>query len=188
LLKYREKSEARTVLEVDGKQPASADPEAIKGPKSTGEFGGVLGAVFELSAKAEFKWKETDTLGNGTVQVFDYRVRKENSAFSVAGSNGLQPTVSFHGKAFIDTATRSVRRITLIADDLPKDIPTQASAITVDYDYVSINAHDYLMPISAEVSLIQGRHDAMLNTIAFRDYRRFGSNVKILNYRSMENP
>ena len=188
LLKYREKSEARTVLEVDGKQPASADPEAIKGPKSTGEFGGVLGAVFELSAKAEFKWKETDTLGNGTVQVFDYRVRKENSAFSVAGSNGLQPTVSFHGKAFIDTATRSVRRITLIAEDLPKDIPTQASAITVDYDYVSINAHDYLMPISAEVSLIQGRHDAMLNTIAFRDYRRFGSNVKILNYRSMENP
>lgn len=188
LLRYRERNETRTVLEVDGKPAASSDPEAIKGPKSTGEFGAVLDAVFEPSAKAEFKWKETDTLGTGTVQVFDYRVAKANSTFSVGGPNGLQPDVSFHGKVFVDAATRSVRRVTLVADDLPKDFPTHATAIVVDYDYVSINAHDYLMPISAEVSLQQGRHEAMLNTIQFRDYRRFGSNVKILNFRSMEKP
>jgi hypothetical protein len=186
LLRYRDKNEARMVLEVDGKPAASTDPDAIKGPTSTGEFGGVLGAVFEPSAKAEFKWKETDALGSGTVQVFDYHVSKENSDYSVRGSNGLQPTVAFHGKVFVDTATRSVRRVTLIADDLPKDFPTHASTVSVDYDYVSINAHDYLMPISAEVSLLEGRHEAILNTIAFRDYRRFGSNVKILNFRAME--
>jgi hypothetical protein len=188
LLRYREQNETRTVLEVDGKPAASTDPESIKGPKSTGEFGAVLGAVFEPSAKAEFKWKETDTLGSEAVQVFDYRVAKANSAFSVGGPNGLQPTVSFHGKVYVDTATRSVRRITLIADDLPKDFPTHATAIVVDYDYVSINAHDYLMPISAEVSLLQGRHEAMLNTIQFRDYKRFGSNMKILNFKPMEKP
>jgi VWFA-related protein len=188
LLRYRDKDESRLVMEVDGKPAASTDPDALKGPKSTGEFGAVLGAVFEPSAKAEFKWKETDMLGTGTVQVFDYRVLKENSAFSVGGSNGLQPTVSFHGKVFVDTATRSVRRVSLIADDLPKDFPTHASAVTVDYDYVSINAHDYLMPISAEVSLLEGRHEAILNTIQFRDYKRFGSNVKILNFRPMEKP
>jgi VWFA-related protein len=188
LLRYREQNETRTVLEVDGKPAASADPEAIKGPKSTGEFGAVLGAVFEPSAKADFKWKETDTLGNGTVQVFDYNVAKANSAFSVGGPNGLQPNVNFHGKVYIDSATHSVRRVTLIADDLPKDFPTRATTIIVDYDYVSINAHDYLMPISAEVSLLEGRHEALLNTIEFRDYRRFGSNVKILNFRPMATP
>jgi VWFA-related protein len=188
LLRYREQNESRTVLEVDGKPTASTDPETIKGPKSTGEFGAVLGAVFEPSAKAEFKWKETDTLGTGTVQVFDYRVAKANSAFSVGGPNGLQPTVSFHGKVFVDSATRSVRRVTLVADDLPKDFPTHATAIVVDYDYVSINAHDYLMPVSAEVSLLEGRHEAMLNTIEFRNYKRFGSNVKILNFSPVEKP
>jgi VWFA-related protein len=188
LLRYRDKAETRSVLEVDGKPPVSTDPDTIKGPTSTGEFGGVLDAVFEPSAKADFTWKETDVLGNGTVQVFDYRVAKQNSSFSVRGSNGLEPTVSFHGKAFIDTATRSVRRITLVADDLPKDFPTHATAITVDYDYVVINSHDYLMPISAEVSLLEGRHEAVLNTIEFRDYRRFGSNVKILNFRTLEKP
>jgi hypothetical protein len=106
----------------------------------------------------------------------------------VRGSNGLEPTLSFHGKVYIDTATRSVRRISLIADDFPKDFPTHASTVSVDYDYVSINSHDYLMPISAEVSVVQGRHQASLNTIAFRDYRRFGSNVKVLNFRTMEKP
>jgi VWFA-related protein len=188
LLRYREQNETRTVLEVDGKPAASSDPEAIKGPKSTGEFGAVLGAVFDPSAKAEFKWKETDTLGSGTVQVFDYHVAKSNSAFSVGGPNGLQPNVAFHGKAYIDSATRSVRRITLVADDIPKDFPTRGTAIVVDYDYVSINAHDYLMPISAEVSMLEGRHEALLNTIEFRDYRRFGSNVKILNFKPMATP
>jgi hypothetical protein len=122
------------------------------------------------------------------VQVFEYRVAKVNSTFSVGGPNGLEPTVSFHGKVFVDTATRSVRRVTLIADDLPKDFPTHATAIVVDYDYVSINTHDYLMPVSAEVSQLVGRHEALLNTIEFRDYRRFGSNVKILNFRPMEKP
>ncbi len=188
LLKYREKAETRTVLEVDGRPAASADPETIKGPTSVGEFGGVLDAVFEPSAKADFKWKETDTLGSGTVQVFDYRVAKENSSFSVRASTGLEPTVSFHGRVYVDSATRSVRRISLIADDLPKDFPTHATTISVDYDYVSINSHDYLMPISAEVSLLKGHHEADLNTIQFRDYRRFGSNVKILNFRTIEKP
>jgi VWFA-related protein len=188
LLKYREQNESRIVVEVDGRTPASSDPDAIKGPKSTGEFGAVLDAVFEPKAKADFKWKETDTLGNGTVQVFDYQVAKENSTFSVGDANGLQPNVSFHGKVFVDPATRSVRRVTLIADDLPKDFQTHASAVTVDYDYVSINAHDYLMPISAEVSLLEGRHLAVLNTIEFRNYKRFGSNVKILNFRTVQTP
>ena len=177
---------------MDGKPAASSSiPEASKGPKSTGEFGAVLGAVFEPSAKADFKWKETDTLGTGTVQVFDYRVDKSTiSAFSVGGPNGLQPNVSFHGKAFIDTATRSVRRITLVADDLPKGFSPPAPRPSWWTTTLRIHqrAHDYLMPVSAEVSLLEGRHEAMLNTIDFRNYKRFGSNMKILNYKPVEKP
>jgi VWFA-related protein len=188
LLRYRDKNETRSVMEINGKTPQSANAEDIKGSTSTGEFGGVLTAVFEPAAKAEFKWKQTDALGTGTVQAFDYRVARENSSFSVFSADGRGMKVSFHGKVFVDSATRSVRRVTLIADDIPKDFPTHASTVSVDYDYVSINAHDYLMPISAEVSLVKGRHEADLNTIQFRDYRRFGSNVKILNFRTLENP
>ena len=179
LLRYHEKSETRTMLEVNGKANTT-DREAMKGTFSSGELGGVLKAVFLDSAKADFTWKETDALGSGTVQVFSYRVAQANSVFSVVGMNDKQVMVAFHGLVFIDTATRNVRRISLEADNLPRDFPTHSTSIGVDYDYVAINGHDYLMPISAEMRLRQGRHEAVMNTIEFRNYRRFGSNMRIL--------
>jgi hypothetical protein len=146
----------------------------------------VLKAVFAPSANADFTWKETDALGSGTVQVFDYRVDKKNSMFSVVGSNNQQLMVSFHGQVFIDTSTHSVRRVSLQADDLPKDFPTQATVMGVDYDYVVINGHDYLMPISAEVRVRESHRQAVLNTIEFRDYRKYGSQMRIVNYKQVE--
>lgn len=185
LLRYREKTETRTMLEVNGKAN-NTDREAMKGALSAGEFGGVLEAVFRVASKADFQWKETDSLNGGTVQVYDYRVLRANSMFSVTASTGKELVVGFHGQVFIDTATRSARRITIIADDLPPAFPTHASMIGVDYDYVSINEHDYLMPVSAQLQLRQGRHEAVLNTMEFRNYKRFGSNLKILGFTPMD--
>jgi hypothetical protein len=147
----------------------------------------VLKAVFAPSAKAEFHWKETDALGSGTVQVFDYEVAKANSMFSVVGSNDQQIMVGFRGQVFVDTATHSVRRISLQAQDIPKGFPTEATVIGVDYDYVSINGQDYLMPVSAELRVRQSHRQAVLNTIEFRDYKKYGSAMKILDYKAVEN-
>jgi VWFA-related protein len=179
LLRYREKTETRNTLSVNGKD-SSVDRAGMKGASSTGEFGGVLKSVFDPRSKAEFNWKETDELNGTPVQVYAYSVAQPNSMFSVVGADGRSITVSFHGQVFVDTATRRARRVTLIADDMPKAFSTRGTSIGVDYDYVSINSHDYLMPISAEMRLIKGRRGAMLNTMEFRDYKRFGSNLRIV--------
>ncbi|MGC1423241.1 MAG: VWA domain-containing protein [Terracidiphilus sp.] len=190
LLRYRDKSETHTMLEING-QPSTEDRDALLKQKgstlSGGELGGVLKAVFAPTAKADFHWKETDALGSGTVQVFDYSVAKDNSMFSVVGSNGVQLMVGFRGQVFIDSATHNVRRISLQAEGMPKDFPTQASVMGVDYDYVVINGHDYLMPISAEVRVRQSHHQAVLNTIEFRDYKKYGSAMKIVDFKPVEN-
>jgi hypothetical protein len=191
LLRYHDKTESHTMLEINGAASDTNREALLKQKGSTlsgGELGGVLKAVFAPSAKADFKWKETDALGSGTVQVFEYRVAKSNSMFSVVGSNDRQLMVGFHGQVYIDTATRNVRRISLEADDLPKDFPTQASVMGVDYDYVVINGRDYLMPVSAEVRVRQNHHQAVMNTIEFRDYKKYGSAMKILDYKQVENP
>ncbi len=190
LLRYQDKQETRTTLEVNG-EATSADRDAMlvkKSAFSSGELGGVLKAVFDPKAQAEFKWKETDALGNGTVQVFGYHVPVESSEFYITGSNNMEIKVAFHGLVFIDTATHSVRRVTLIAEDIPKEFPTHSSALAVDYDYVVINTHDYLVPVGAEVSLKQGKHEAVMNTMEFRNYRRFGSNLRILEGPQEQNP
>jgi hypothetical protein len=94
----------------------------------------------------------------------------------VTGSEGKQVKVGFHGQVFIDSSTRRARRVTLSADDLPTNFSTHATSISVDYDYVPINGLKYLVPVSAELELKQGLHEAMVNTMEFRDYKRFGSN------------
>jgi len=179
MLRYVNKAETRTTLEVNG-STSNVDRDAMPGTFSTGEFGGILRNVFLNASKTQFHWKETDVLGSGTVQVFEYKVAKADSSFSIVDMSNRQITVGFHGLVFIDTATRGIRRVTLIADDIPATFLTHASSMAVDYDNVVIATHDYLVPVSAELSILQGKHEAVLNNIVFRDYRRFSSTSRII--------
>ena len=148
---------------------------------SSGEFGTVLKGIFQASSKATFQWKETGVLGDETVQVFDYRVARQNSTFALQEKSTVQMVVvGFHGQVYIDSATRRVRRVTQVVDDVPEKFPIRAGSVSVDYDYVSINDHDYLMPVSAQIMTSQGRRNISLNEIEFRNFRRFGSNARVL--------
>jgi VWFA-related protein len=180
LLRYRDRTETRNTLEVNGKT-SSLDRGGMKGSTSTGEFGGVLQSIFGEKSKADFEWKETDELNGQPVQVFNYKVAQANSSFGVVDTDNREFKAAFHGQVFIDAATRRVRRVTLIADEMPERFRTRATSIGVDYDYVSINSHDYLLPVSAEMRLVKG-HAAVLNTMEFRDYKRFGSSMRIVDY------
>jgi len=185
LLRYRDKQETRTTIEVNGKS-SSTEHAGMKGALSEGEFGGFLRLVFSDKSKAEFTWKETDELNGGTVQVYNYSVDKANSMFGVVGTDGRELIAGFHGQVFIDSATRSVRRITLEANEFPASFSTHSSRMTVDYDYVAINGHDYLLPVNAQMRLEIGKHQVTLNTIEFRNYKRFGSNMRILGFTPVD--
>lgn len=178
LLRYVDNQETRTTLEIDGR-PSKVKRTDMNGPISLGEFGHLLSLVFQPSSKAEFHWKETDALAGGTVQVFDYRVDRKNDSMVLSDSNG-RVYAGFHGLAFIDSSTLAIRRITMEADDLPREFSIHAASISVDYDYVSVGTHDYLMPVRATVHLKRGRHERDLNQIVFQDYRRYGSQVKVI--------
>jgi hypothetical protein len=179
LLRYHDNAETRTILEINGK-PSNSKREDLKGTLSLGEFGGVLSGVFQASSKADFQWKETDTLGEGRIQVLSYRVSRENSSWGLTDDNNLKIYPGFHGLIYIDSATKGIRRITLEADDLPRDFMIHSASMVVDYDYIAIGAHDYLMPIRGKVSMKEGKREAVLNEMEFRNYKRYGSKTKIL--------
>jgi hypothetical protein len=90
-------------------------------------------------------------------------------------------TVGFHGQVFIDSATRCVRRISQVVDKVPKGFPIHATSVSVDYDYVAINNHDYLLPVGAQIIVRKGRRETDMNEIEFRNFRRFGSTLRILD-------
>ena len=59
-----------------------------------------------------------------------------------------------------------------MVDDLPENSRARATSISLDYDYASINNHDYLLPFGARVMVRQGRGETDLNEIEFRQFRR----------------
>jgi hypothetical protein len=179
LVTYENHEESRNVLEVDG-DPGNTKPADLKGGRLDGEFGGVLEIAFDVAAKADFAWKEKGELDGNPVEVFSYRVEKKNSKFSVTALPETPIYVAFHGLVYIDAATRGARRITIEAEGIPEKSRVHASAITIDYDYVAINNHDYLMPVRGEMRMQLGKRERILHRIEFRDYHRFGSEVRIV--------
>ena len=184
LLTFFEHEEKRTrlALEQNGLRSHQDKGDGSLGMSSSGEFGTLLKGIFAPSSKADFQWKGMGTLGDETVQVFDYRVSRKNSTFALQEKSTAQiVVVGFHGQVYIDSATRRVRRVTQVADDVPEKFPIRASSVSVAYDYVSINDHDYLMPVSAQIMTSQGRRNLSLNEVEFRNFRRFGSNARVLS-------
>jgi VWFA-related protein len=179
-MRYIDHAESRTTLELNG-QKSDIQESDLTFAHSTGEFGGLFTAVFDPSANAKFTWQESDMLDGQAVQVFAYRVEVAHSSFDLTGLNNQQIPVAFHGQVYLDTATHSIRRITLDAEDIPESLKVRATSISVDYNWATINNHDYLMPARGAVSLREGKRQAVLNEFEFRNYRRFGSQVRILS-------
>jgi len=152
----------------------------MKSARLEGAFGGVLKVVFDPASKADFAWKDTGILDGVPVEVFSYNVEEKNSKFSVTALPELPRMVSFHGLIYIDQATRGVRRATMEAAGIPSGSPVRASAVAIDYDYVSINNHDYLMPVRGELRMKLGKAEEIKHRIEFRDYHRFGSDARII--------
>ena len=186
-LTYFDHEESRIMLEHELNGSTSRDYTGdTRGMISAGEFGVALSGLFRPASKADFHWKEAGVLGDGTVQVFDYRVAPENSTFNLRASPKDVVTVGYHGQVFIDTATRTVRRISQVIDQVPEKFPIRAVSVSLDYDYVVINNHDYMLPVGAQVMIRKGRRETDLNEIQYRNFRRFGSSVRILDFAPVE--
>jgi len=180
LLTFFDHQESRKLLVREHYRAKShADTGEMAGVVSVGEFGGVLEGVFRASSKTDFQWKETGVLGDATVQVFDFHVVRAHSILDVGA--GTTTFVACHGQVFIDSATRGVRRITMVADDIPNASRVHAVSVSVDYDYVAIRSHDYLLPVAAQVEVMHDRATTDLNQIEFRNFHRFSSTSSIIN-------
>ena len=189
LLTYFNHEENRMMLEQELDGSTSHDQTRdSKGVISAGEFGAAFSGLFRPESKADFEWKETGVLGDGSVQIFDYRVARENSIFNLRASSNDVVKVGYHGQVFIDNATRAVRRITEVVDEVPDKFPIRGVSVSVDYDYIAINNHDYMLPVGAQVLLKKGHREQDLNEIEYRNFRRFGSNARILDYKPVANP
>jgi len=188
VLTYVNHEENRTLVGGEANH-AKKDPteRTDVGMISAGEFGEVLTGIFKPDSKAEFTWQGTSTLRDDAVDVFDYRIKRANSSFSL---NNVSRSVmaGFHGRIYVDRATRGVRSVTMITDDVPDNFPIRKAAVRVDYEYVAINDHDYLLPVTAQVVVSRNGNMLERNDLEFSNFRRFGSTVRIIASQPTNGP
>ena len=178
LMSYVDHVESRTTVLLNGDR-SSVQPDQLQFVHSAGEFGAMFHIIFDPSAKAAFTWKQSAILDGQPVQVFAFQVARANSGFDLSHRNH-NLVAGFHGLLYLDPATRSVRSISIDADDIPPALDIRASSISVDYSWISMQNHDFLLPVRGAVSLQEAKRRPVLNEFEFRDYHRFGSQSRIL--------
>lgn len=177
-----DKGEQFNLLRVSG-QPAQQSYEALGGSTSTGEFGSLLTAIFLPYSKAQFKEVRTDTYRGRTTVVYSFRVLKANSNATIQDKNtGQKAVAGYSGSVWIDTADKGVLRIELAYEGMPASFAISMSESAVEYDWVTIGEHRYLLPVQAAVLMGRGSERYYTrNVIEFSNYRKFEGKLKVLS-------
>jgi hypothetical protein len=169
--------------------PSGASPqeastyEQAGGSTSTGEFVSILAALFLDETQAKFKPAGTDTLGDRRTLVYEFAVEHANSRH-VISTTGAQPiTTAYRGRVWVDRENFRVLRLETEAVDIPVGYPIRGARRTIDYGWVTINERPYLLPAHSVVELTgleRGELVQSRNDIRFRNYQKYGTEVKII--------
>ena len=159
--------------------------EQVGGTSSTGEYVTMLTALFKESSHTTFKTVDTDLLRGHRTIVYEFEIKQPNSQqrIKTAGFGDSEIITGYRGRVWIDRDANRVLRMEDISVDIPADFPVTAASSLIDYDYVTINEHPYLLPSRAEITLASGRGERAVqtrNVIRFRDYQKYGTDVKII--------
>lgn len=191
-----EKGEQYKVLAINGAPVQSEKSNTysnIDGSTTGGEFVEALEKLFKPASKTTFNVLTTDTIRNHPAIVYEYEILLENNkdggvGFKTPnGSGGFSFTTvpaGEKGRVWIDRKTGRVLRIEFRATDIPRDFQVRAYQSTIDYDWVDIAGERVLLPITSDnrftsavgLKMFQDR-----NFIRFKNYQKFGSEVRILD-------
>ncbi len=178
-LSYFNQKEDKKVMTVNSR-PTNLEYGHIGGNQSRGDFAERLKMVFERKSQAHFEFNRWATLRGRLTLVFDLRVARDNSDFSVGIEDlGLSTIMGYHGELFVDADTHQVTRLKLFGE-IPPGFPLTRVQSQLDYDYTEIGPRMYLLPLYGEVNLdgadVYGR-----NLLEFRFYRKYSAESEI-NY------
>jgi hypothetical protein len=170
------------------KEGGEYDKDIPGGASSTGEYVTGLASLFKEESHTTFKVVDTDVLRGHRAIVYEFEIQKAHSSLELKAGQGLIANVGSRGRVWIDREQYRVLRFEQIATEIPGDFPITAASSTVDYDWVPINEHPYLLPAHADILISQlgrGEHGMQKldsrNDIRFRGYQKFGAELKVID-------
>ena len=160
--------------------------EEVGGTSSTGEFVTVLAVIFKPESETKFQIIDTDTIRTRRAVVFDYEISRAKARQRITAAGYLDGTAitGMKGRVWIDRENFRVLRVESFATEIPDTFPIRSASRLVDYDWVMINNEKYLLPSLSDVRLTSRENRQVFETrnlIRFKDYQKYGTEVKILD-------
>jgi hypothetical protein len=159
--------------------------EQVGGTSSTGEFVTMLATVFRPESETQFDAVDSDVVRGRKTITYDFVVAKEKARQTITctGITAESTNSGIKGRIWIDRENFRVLRVQSQATDIPEGFPCTSAKRNIDYDWTSISDERYLLPSQSVVSLTfrqKDRHFESRNVIRFRDYQKFGTEVKVV--------
>lgn len=160
--------------------------EEVGGTSSTGEFVTVLAIIFKSESETKFQLVDTDVIRNRKALVFDYSIERDKAKQRITAARYLVDTTitGMKGRIWIDRENFRALRVESAATEIPENFPIRSASRVIDYDWVTINSEKYLLPALSDVRLTSRENSQLYetrNVIQFKDYQKYGSEVKILD-------
>lgn len=200
---YRDRHEVE-----DKTVKAEKKGNGVAGLITTGEFGPILSTVLADAVKGKLAWTGWEKGSDGTMAVFHYQVPEDKSNYHVKfccilegyDTNGTPRTKisdvrsAYHGDIVFSPADGSIRLLTLEAD-APDGALVSVASIAVAYEATDIGGRSYICPVrSVSMQRVHSVEQSgattgtnyktpvktFLNDVRFSNYRRFGTETKIL--------
>ena len=185
-----EKGEQYKVLSKNG-APVNSDTansyNGLDGATSGGEFVEDLTKIFKPDSKTRFEVESTDVLRGRSAVVYNYEILLENNKHGGVGLKGpiyRSSPAGEKGRIWIDRDNFRVLRIEYQLTDIEPNFAVKAVTKFIDYDQVEIAGEKYLLPVLSDFRGTvesSGRRFESRNLIRFKNYQKFGSEVKILD-------
>lgn len=186
-----EKGEQYRVLARNGAPVAdsvqASNYSGLDGATSGGEFVEDLQKIFQPESKTHFNLLTTDAVRGRRAVVFDYEIEIQNNKGGGVGLKGpvfQSSPAGQKGKIWVDRDSFRVLRIEYQLTDIEPNFAVKAVTKSIDYDMVDIAGDKYLMPtISDFRGTVEssGRRFESRNLIRFKNYQKYGTDVRILD-------
>jgi len=142
---------------------------------STGMFGNgnfaIYARILFLSNVATFQDRGETQLDGRPARRYDFRVSRLTSGHRLRVDN-REAVVGFHGSFYADPETFDVRRMEVIAEDIPADLNLLDAETTVDYSRLRIGEEEFLLPTESQLTMAMP-NEVNRNSVRFADCRKF---------------
>lgn len=160
--------------------------EETGGTSSTGEFVTVLAKIFKTDSDTKFEIADTDMIRGRRAVVFYYSIERDKAKQVVASVGAFTDSTvtGMKGKIWIDRENYRALKIESEATEIPESFPIRSARRVIDYDWVTIDKENYLLPSLSDVRLTRRDGTQVYesrNVIRFKEYQKYGSEVKILD-------